>query len=279
MNCPRCGSPRFGDFCQSCGWDYRTSVAPVTAPVRQPGDQEPAPFSATSAPSNHALPIALALVGISLLVLASAVFVVAPKGSAHSSATAAHVVAVVSPSQTAGPVVTDAPTAAPLPSSPPGPEPAPVGVWTTYTPKDGGWSATFPGVISPVKNVTTYGSGPEAYVATTYMVVTSSDARYAVQYADFTAAYLVGRTAGSFLDLVQESFTSGTSQLVQSADSTEVGYPSRDVVLLSEDQIVTVRMWLVGLRLYLLYAGGKVNDTVYPLHFFANFKLYAGRPT
>jgi FHA domain len=58
--CPRCGVPRVGQFCESCGFDFnaaRPSVPPTAPPQQAPPPQQPAPprLVPSASPANGAV--------------------------------------------------------------------------------------------------------------------------------------------------------------------------------------------------------------------------------
>jgi hypothetical protein len=135
--CPRCGTPRLGDYpiCQSCGFDFRLAGTPPVQPQGQYPPQQPTygappppvqpqpqpqpygqpqgygqPYGQPQgygqpygAPRNSMMPIALALVAVGILVAAGGlIFLVAQPhgGSASSASVAASEVANATPSDT-----------------------------------------------------------------------------------------------------------------------------------------------------------------------------------
>jgi hypothetical protein len=263
--CPRCYAPLYPDYpqCTNCGLDTRAPWGMTAAPRRSP-----------------MLPLAIALLGVGLLVVAAAVFVVAqPKAGSSTASPSASAVAVASatPSPTLAATPTRSANASPSASQPlPGgtAEPSPIDTWTTFASPDGKWTVAFPGTKAPTKNVLTSGSGTTAMTETTFLVVDGSGARYLADYTDFTASFVASTGAPALLDLMQnglERSTGGT--VVATTPTTELGYAARDVTLVASVMTMNVRMWMVGSRLYLLLAGANSGSDIYPQHFFAGFKL------
>ena len=54
--CPRCGTPRVGQFCESCGFNFAGPAGLRPAPSFSPGPQTPSAPSAPSAPAPSSFP-------------------------------------------------------------------------------------------------------------------------------------------------------------------------------------------------------------------------------
>jgi uncharacterized protein (DUF983 family) len=268
--CPRCYSQIAAGYtqCGNCGYDTRASWSAA----------RPAPQS-----RDLMMPIALALVGISVLVAACSIYVIAQHkgGSATGASPAPSAIVESSPTS----ALTLRPTGAstsPHPSasasrsvdSADSPEPSPPGTWTKYNSPDGKWSASFPGTSSPTVSTTTVGSGSSGN-AKMYLVDVGSTAEYAVWVIDLPASEVSGRTSTELLDsmesILQQSFTGADE--IKSVATTEAGYPARDVMLETNSATIDYRMWFVGNRFYALLAACETGSLVYPRHFFAAFSL------
>jgi hypothetical protein len=261
--CPRCFAPLYPGYaqCSNCGLDIRALGGMPVAQGRTP-----------------ILPIAAALLGVALLVVAGTVFVVAQPKSASPTASPS-AVAVASP--TASPTLSPTPVRSPTSSTratqrPPGgtPEPSPIDKWTTFASPDGRWTVAFPGTKAPNKSVYSSGSGTEAMTETTFVVLDPSGARYIADYTDFTTSFVNSAGAPALMDLMQnvlERSTGGTAVAVTA--TTMLGYAARDVTLMASTMTMNIRMWMVRSRLYVLLAGADEGTDFYPLHFYSSFKL------
>jgi hypothetical protein len=230
------------------------------------------------APATHrspALPIALALLGIGCLVIASAVFVVAQNnGSSASPTLATLVVPTATPTVEVTPTDTARPTATATASVGAGtPEPSPAFTWTSYTSPDGKWSTKYPGSSAPTKTTSTSGTGQYAATETIYAVVYAG-VEYAVAYMDLNPSLVSGMDEESLLDVMEMSMTSGAGATdVVSTPSTVGSHSARDVSLMAMGQQMTMRIFFVGSRFYMLMVASAPGAKVYPQHFFAQFKL------
>ena len=228
------------------------------------------------------MPIALALVGISILVAAGSIFVIAQHRGGSVSGASPAPSAIVESSPTSGLTAQPTDTASPHPSpsasrsldSADSPEPSPAGTWTKYNSPDGKWSTSFPGTSAPTIDTSTVGSG-SASNAKMYLVEVGDTAEYAVWVIDFSVAETSGRTSTDLLaameTTLQQSFT-GSDEL-KSVSTTELGYTARDVSLSTTSSTIDYRMWFVGSRFYALLSACETGTSIYPQHFFAAFKL------
>ena len=261
--CPRCYSQIYPGYtkCSNCGYDTRASWG-APSPV--------APARAST------LPIALAMLGIAFLVAAVALVVVTQSntGAASTPSPSATLVAAASPTPTLAPTPTPVPT--PTPTASAGslvsgtPEPSPSG-WVPFSSPDGKWSVSFP--VPPVKTTTTTSSGTTSVTETTY---TAHDpgAAYVVDYADLSDAILSGTSPDNYLIGLETSLaTNWGATVVRSEETTLAGYPARESLMVAQGLVRSLKLTLVGSRVYILMTGSLIGSWVYPQHFFATFKL------
>jgi hypothetical protein len=229
------------------------------------------------------MPIALAVVGISVLVAAGSLYVIAQHkgGSVSGASPTPNAIVESSPTSTLALHTSGTPTAShssPSASrsvdSADSPEPSPAGTWTKYNSPDGKWSTSFPGTSGPTISTSTVGSGSSGN-AKTYLVEAGNTAEYAVWVIDFPSSQVSGRTSTELLasmeTALQQSFTD--SDEIKSASTTEAGYPARDVTLETTSSMIDYRMWFVGNRFYALLAACQTGTLIYPKHFFDAFSL------
>jgi len=258
--CPRCYAPLFAGVsrCGNCGYETGTAWGMAPATHRSP-----------------ALPIALALLGVGCLAVAGAVFVVAQNSGSSASPTPTTVAAAsATPTTEATPTETAKPTATPKASAGEGtPEPSPPFTWTSYKSPDGKWSTKFPGSGTPTKTTSTSGTGTYAATEISYEVYYAG-VEYAVAYMDLNPSLVSGMDPEALLDVMEMSMTSGagTTDVVSTA-STVGTHPARDVSLTAMGQQMTMRIFFVGSRFYILMVASAPGASVYPQHFFGQFQL------
>jgi ribosomal protein L40E len=250
--CLRCYAPLHPGYtqCGNCGFDNATAwgITPAQAPSRIP-----------------LLPIALALLGIGLLIAAAALVLVAqrPRSSA------------VEPTQTpvAQPTTTfSAFGATPTPASTV--EPAPIAGWTHFTSPDGAWSTSFPSVVKPEKMTQPVNSGGLSADMNIFYVVDDTAAAYAVIYFDFPSTDLAGVDGDSLLTVVETKMLGGSDYtLVNSITTSEGAFSARDMTVTSGQDVINLRMWLAGNRFYMLMTDSAAGLDVYPQHFYSAFSL------
>jgi hypothetical protein len=257
--CPRCYAPLYGATrCGNCG--YETGPAWGMAPA---------------AHGSPVLPIALALLGVAFLVLALAVFVVAQSGGSSATASPTSIAAPTAmPTAEPTPTPTAKPTATPTPGAGEAtPEPSPPFSWTAFTSPDGKWSTKFPGSSAPTKTTTTTSTGTSTATETIYQVLYAG-VEYAVAYMDLDPSAVSGRDPEALLDTMEMTITSGTGATgVVSTPSTVGSHPARDVSMTAMGQRISMRIFFVGSRFYMLMVDAASGTAVYPQHFFAQFQL------
>lgn len=257
--CLRCYAPLYPGYtqCGNCGFENRSAYA--------------APAPAAAKRSN--LPIALALAGVALLAVAGVVVIVAPKSKSAASpivSASPSSIALVSP--TPGTTVTPAATETGVASAAPTVEPSPVAAWSKFTSPDGKWSVLFPGTMTPVKQTQAMNTAGVNGSMTMWVVADGPDA-YAVAFFDLPAG-TVGTNGSMFLDLTASGLASSLGgTLISTTDSTVGKYAAKDISIEKLGQSISLRVWFVGDRFYMMMVAGNDGDTVYPQHFMASFVL------
>jgi hypothetical protein len=260
--CSRCYAsiPAGYTQCPNCGLEVRGAW----------GAQAPAHRS-------YAMPAAIAVIGLCLIVVAGSIFVVAQGGS-KPAATPTGMVVVGAATESPALLLTPSPDAlasdgASASAAPGKSAAAPSGVWTTFNSPDGKWSESFPGKTAPLKSTTDSGSGDTAIAQTTYTVEDASGATYLVDTADLSPAVVSSLTTDEILQVMEGAFVSSEFALVASSDTTESGYTAKDLTLASGNATVDIRMWMVDDRFYLLETVGSNAAPAYPQYFFKSFQL------
>ena len=304
--CPRCGTPRMGEYpvCQSCGFDFRlagTAAGTAAAapqgqyPPQQPSygaqppvqpQPQPNPYGQPQgygqpygAPRNSMMPIALAVVAVAILVAAGALFFIVAQG--HSSASS-------SPSAAATEVAIATPTEAPTPEVTPTQEavatPTPVvkvtptlggttGGWTQFSAPDGKWTVSFPGTESPTKATEPITSGGLSGTFTMYSV-TGTTSAYIVGYIDFPASSLAGKDTTALLTTLETAMnTSLGGTVTADAAVTVGGYAAREVSISTSSLDYVYEEFFVGSRWYWLVTGGASGSDLQSDQFFSSFSL------
>jgi hypothetical protein len=105
-----------------------------------------------------------------------------------------------------------------------------------------------------------------------YVTADGSDA-YAVAYFDF-AAGTIGSNSSLLLQVMAPGIASGLGGTLESTVDSVVGtYPAKDLLVERSGQTVSLRLWFVSDRLYMLMVMGPDGDPVFPQHFMATFAL------
>lgn len=269
--CMRCRAPLYPGYtqCGNCGFDNR---APWSGPAPA------APVTPTAPARRSVLPIALVVGGVALLAVAGYVLAFGPKATSNASSSprasaSSSDVALASPTLT--PLITPEPveSASEAPSGGAAtPEPSPDSVWTNFTSPDGKWSVMFPGTMTPVKQTQALDVGTTSGEMSMWMVADGADV-YAVADFDFTAG-TIGSNSSIYLEATATAMAgSFGGTVVSQTDSTVGGYSAKDIVLEKAGQTISLRLWFVGDRFYMLMVEGGDGDTVYPQHFMATFAL------
>lgn len=123
--------------------------------------------------------------------------------------------------------------------------------WVTYAAPDASFSVTFPG--EPYEKSSVVGN-PAGLPYTDHEVGWVSSDRstgYWVNYFDYPAGSMGGVTLEVAYDSAQaDAITAAGATLVSAKDIALGGHPGREYTATAQRQTVTVRMYLVGDRLY-----------------------------
>jgi hypothetical protein len=250
--CPRCRAPLNPSYplCANCGLDLRVNQVP------------PAQVS----PSRRSvLPIALAVVGVAVLV-AGAFLVLARSqpGSAPSRTAAPSKVAAASATPTAEPTASLAPT-------------APDSSWITLAPAGDGFAAKFPAepklTTGTVK--TDAGDGPSSL----WLYQENAHLGFALGLATYPKGSFAGVNPSVLYDAATKGLTgtAGGMTLDSQSDCTLDGHKGRAFTLTGTNTSIQGQVYLVGDNLYQVYAAydAGLTDFTELNAFIADFHLTA----
>jgi hypothetical protein len=301
--CPRCGAQRVGEFCQSCGLDFRTAApaaaaaaAPVAAmqqppygappqppvpqqpaygqpPYQQPPYQQPVYQQPPNAPAKGSnLPILLGLLLVVALVAAAAgyYFVIRPQGG--TSAASPTLAALVTPTHAATPTAaeTSAPTLEPTPTAALGDA-----GWLVFAPVGDGFTSKFP--VKPTLTTQTYKTAAGDAPSSLWTDEESSDLAYFALFAQYPKGSMSGVGTSAVYDGAVSGMTGGTTGLTVDTQGSVTlnGHPGRKFVLTGSAASIKGQMYLVGDNLYMIYAAytSNITDLTDVDTFIADFKL------
>lgn len=263
--CPRCYAQLTPGYpiCSNCGLDTRGSAMPPAG---------------ASARKGSNTPLLLAAAGIVLVLVAGGLYVMSNRGNTNGSPTPSATPTIVAqasktPAATASSSVADsaAPTLGDV-----SPEPAPAGTWTKFTAPDGTWSISFPGTTKPVKQDLS-GTGSSSFAMSFwYATDLQTEAVYAVYVIDGGAA-LKSMGSKAFVDYMStymSTYLGGSGgSTVSSKDVILGGQPAKEFVIEAKGQVMTLRLGLVGSKMYMLLESAAPGADVYPQYFMNTLAL------
>jgi hypothetical protein len=146
--------------------------------------------------------------------------------------------------------------------------------WVTYAAPDASFSVAFPG--EPYEKISTVG-GPDGLPTSGHEVGWVASDRshgYWLNYIDYPAGSMSGVNAKEAYDSTQsKAIAAGAAALIDTEDIVLDRYPGREYTALAEGVTVTVRMYLVGDRLYKLDTNSPHPDASEIAAFFDSFQL------
>jgi len=143
--------------------------------------------------------------------------------------------------------------------------------WKPFTPRDGGWTATFPG--TPERETERDADG--SVTVDHGVELPDTDAYFIVMTTDFPET-MEFPGAKTILNAVAESFE---DSLKSRKDMTVEGYEGTEIEILMVEEgvevVVTNRLFMVGRRLYQIMAGTRAAEPmpVETQRFIDSFKL------
>ena len=158
------------------------------------------------------------------------------------------------------------------------PEPAPVGKWTKFTAPDGSWSAMFPGTAKPIKQDMSTGTGSSKMsMVFWYATDTYSDAVYAVYVIDGGSS-LAAMGSQEFVDYMSDYMStylggSAGGTTLSTKDVLIGTVPAKEFVIEAKGMVMTMRLGLVGTKMYMLLEGAAPGADCYPQYFMEQFAV------